>query len=261
MSSLRFWYIGLLLTAVTWGLNAQTRITMIFGGEYPPFYYQNHSQGMFIEFLQHFAQSNPGFFIDVVPLPRKRINKWLEAGKADAFALTSTEFIDVSQRAEYISTEALWCTNDVLVSNRENPISYSGPESLFGSNIGVIIGNHYMDLEAHFDAGSINRVDEYSYEVLLAGLREQLVDGVIISQPSYAHLLKAAPAMGADFVVKGDALYGFSLVTLIHKDQTGFREAYEGFLHEARNTGLIDEIAMDYGLGKLKGCEAAFFAE
>ena len=117
---MRFYF--LCLSLLTSSVFAKTDIIMVFGGEYPPYYNDTQSSGMFIEFLRSFNQENPDYSIKFVPLSRRRIDVWIDNGKADAFSLAHEAFVPENVRADFHASEVIWETADKIVSPRSKPI-------------------------------------------------------------------------------------------------------------------------------------------
>jgi ABC-type amino acid transport substrate-binding protein len=225
---------------------SKTEIKMIFTDEYPPFYFLDGQMGMYFDLIEAFEKAHPQFKILRETLSRKRIDARLSEGSVDAFSLTSTEFLPDNVHPKYIPTDIIWITSDILLSLNKTKLSHIEPKRLLGKNIGVIHGNDYMHFNVHFDSGSIHRVDAYTTSELLALLSANRIEGVIINQHGLQSHIEKNGYQTESFYIAHKALYSFNLVTMVSSEKMEFFQAFNDFIHQAKQNKLLAQLESTY---------------
>lgn len=221
---------------------SNTKIKMIFSDEYPPYYYFNENKGMYFEFLDAFERAYPEFKIERVTLSRKRIDASLVSGSADAYALTSTEFLPDDMHKKYIPTAVIWRSSDVLLSLNENKLKQVAPTDLIGKTIGVIHGNHYMHYNAYMERDAIHRIDAYNTAELLTMLVAKRIDGVFINQPSLTTHFQQQNFSPSLFYIANEPLYIFDLVTMVNAKHQDFFDSFNSFIKHSKENKWLTKL-------------------
>lgn len=219
-----------------------TKITMLFTDEYPPFYFIADKKGMYIDFLASFEQSHPQYHIQRLTLSRKRIDAKLIDGSVDAYSLTSTQFLPGNIHPKYQASKVIWVTADVLISLNAAKLTKVAPEQLIGRSIGVIHGNDYMHYNPYFENDSIHRINAYVSAELLAMLYAKRIEGVIINQHGLPSHLKNHGYNQDSFHVAKNTLYEFDLVTMVSKEKIHFLHALNAFIDTQRQNGVLAKL-------------------
>jgi polar amino acid transport system substrate-binding protein len=103
---------------------------------------------------------------------------------------------------------------DVLLCRAGAPLSYTGPESIFGRTVACIKGFVYPALEGHFGPGGITRMDATSPEAMLELLIRGRADAMVVNRTEIQWLLRTQKDLGAhrfrmERIPVGSALFRF----------------------------------------------------
>ncbi|WP_431689328.1 substrate-binding periplasmic protein [Hahella sp. NBU794] len=114
-------------------------------------------------------------------LPRKRINHYLESGAEQGLVLWANPlwFQDKEETKYAWSDRVVWGANEI-VSLRESPVEYTGPESLEGKRFGGVAGHHYVGIDDLAQSGRIKREDTTSFSKNLDKLLSNRLDAILI---------------------------------------------------------------------------------
>ncbi len=250
MKTLRLAVISVLFIMFATGvLHAQTpeEITVVFFyGGYPPFYMEGLEVGMFVDFINAFDEQSDEFSIVLEGLSRKRIDRAMSEGGAQASSLTNPMFVGEEQAANSLFSDPLWTTGNYIVMNSQNVFDYSAPESLFGKTLGVIYGNRNATFDPHIESGDIKALPARTNQGLYEALQSQKVDAILMNNHVFLYELKQAGIDATQFVFSERAVFGFALVTQIQKTHPHFQEAFNAFIAQSKENGFLDELAKKY---------------
>lgn len=232
---------------------AQAReLVMVFGSSYEPFYHTNSQTngavvtGMFADLLDAFEDEHPSFSIRRVFLPRVRMDRWMETGRAQLFALSSPFFLPHGRRDDFIYTQAIWTTGDHVVVTPESDIEDPRPEALVGKRLGVIRGNGYGPFDDYFEKGLIKDERANSMHHLYRMLQRGRVDAIIDNRHVGPYnLIKNGYDLDR-FVFLTPAVYEFDLMTEARPEAADFIAAFDAFIGRAKENGLLEELWRRY---------------
>ena len=230
-------------------LQAQTpeEITVVFFyGGYPPFYMEGLEEGMFVDFINAFDEQSDQFSIVLEGLSRKRLDRAMKTGDAQASSLTNPMFVGEEQAANSLFSDPLWTTGNYIVMNSRNVFDYSGPESLFGKTLGVIYGNRNATFDPHIEAGDIKALPARTNQGLYEALQNRKVDAILMNNHVFLYELKQAGIDAAQFEFSETPVFEFELVTQIQKSHPHFQEAFNAFIAQSKENGFLDELMKKY---------------
>lgn len=90
-------------------------IVVFFYAGYPPFYMEGLEEGMFVDFIKAFDEQSADFTIVLEGLSRKRIDRAMEQGEAQASSLTNPIFVSEEQAAKSLFSDPIWKTRTYIV--------------------------------------------------------------------------------------------------------------------------------------------------
>ncbi|WP_269532444.1 ABC transporter substrate-binding protein [Chitinimonas sp. BJYL2] len=138
----------------------------------------------------------------VEPMPRKRLDAELEAEKLDGLVIgVNPVWFKDKARTRYLWTQAFMSDIDLVVSRREKPIPYSGPESLTNLRIGLPAGYYYFGVDELVKAGKVIRDDAANEGANLQKLASGRVDAIIVSRPTLDYFIRQQPAWQTRFSI------------------------------------------------------------
>ena len=230
-------------------LQAQTpeeiRVVFFYGG-YPPFYMEGLEKGMFVDFIRAFDEQSDAFTIVLEGLSRKRIDRAIEEGEAQASALTNPMFVGETQAANSLFSDPIWTTGNYIIMNSQNVFSYAGPESLFGKTLGVIYGNRNADFDPYIESGDIKALPSRTNQGLYEALQAQNVDAILMNNHVFLYELKQAGIDAAQFVFSDTPVFEFDLVTQVQNTHSHFVEALNAFIAQSKENGFLEQLSQKY---------------
>jgi|GEM_PF-2192446 ABC-type amino acid transport substrate-binding protein len=232
---------------------AAKEYVMVFGASYPPFYWMSQTDtteakghGMFIDLLQAFRKEHPEIDLRMVSLPRKRMDAWIDDGRAQAFSLSSPLFFTPRERQNYAFSPTIWTTSDHLVVPRDSKISSTDLEGLRGKTIGFLHGNDYSYLDTAAEEGLFRQYYAIYSHTLLQMMHHGRLDAVVINRHSLPYHLRRAGLGKEDVRVLPDPLYEFDLSILVQKNQQRLLDKLDRFILESRRNGLLKKLEREW---------------
>lgn len=107
--------------------------------------------------------------IRLVLLPRARLNQMLENGEKAFVIFAPSAIFGGLSGGTYLWTSALFADSQELVSIKERPIEFSGPESLHDLQFAAMLGHVYPMIAGDMESGKI-RADRAATEVSLVSM-------------------------------------------------------------------------------------------
>lgn len=239
----------LLLTATA----SAKEYVMVFGASYPPFYWMSKSasteadgHGMFIDLLHNFHKKHPDIEFRMVSLPRKRMDAWLEDGRAQAFSLSSPLFFTPRERQDYAFSKNIWTTSDHLVVPEDSSIESTALDELRGKTIGFLHGNDYAYLDRAAEEGLFRQYYAIFSHTLLQMMHHGRLDAVVANRHSLPYHLRRAGLSRDAVRVIDEPLYEFDLSILVRKGQEQLLDKLNRFILESRRNGLLERLEDDW---------------
>ena len=225
------------------------KIPMVFG-DYPPFYIAQKDSagktigyiGMYMDFLAEFQKDYPYQIVVVSDLPRLRMDKALESGEALAFSLNNPMFS--KNAADYLWSDSIFYTKDVVISPKDKPVKYEKPEDLFGKRIAKPLGNGYGELDKYFASNQIiaNDLHGEASEVYFKMMDMGRVDAMFGNISVVTYQMKQLGIYQQKYYWAEKPLFEFDLMCQIVKTETKFQTDLNNFIAKAKKSGLITKI-------------------
>lgn len=122
-------------------------------------------------------------------LPRKRLDKLVEAGQLDGLVLgVNPLWFNDSQKEKFIWSESIFEDVDDFVSFHKQPFEFENTSSLENKSLGGILGYHYFGIEELVEQGKLTRVNTTEEHHLLDMLIKQRLDVAIVSRSTREYL-------------------------------------------------------------------------
>lgn len=135
-------------------------------------------RGVMIDVMREIAEGM-GYSLRFETCPDRRNRKHLAEGKIDTFA-KAREWL--SNPEEYLWTDPLVDSADILVSSILSPFTYAEPRDIEGADIGVIHGFRYPTLDPIFDKGAATRHVGKRTRHLLEMVRRGRIDAAVVNE-------------------------------------------------------------------------------
>lgn len=132
-------------------------------------------------------------------LPRRRLDQVLANSREPLLvAWANPGFLDDAQRRRYLWSPPLLKDVSLLVSRRERPVDFVGPESLAGLRFSAVSGHRYPDLEPLVAAGRLARVDAPDARLSLMKLLFRPDSDFALAELSLLDYLRRDPSFPID---------------------------------------------------------------
>ncbi|MDN3922953.1 substrate-binding periplasmic protein [Roseateles violae] len=191
-----------LLPALGLAAPARARVAPADSRELPLYNYQTEAAyaawtpGGLTPQLAHWLTELSGGRYRFVPtqLPRPRLDRLL-AGEAwtGVLAWSNPRWIGDPQRQRFRWSGLLLRDLKLLVSHRERPVDYRGPDSLAGQRLGTVRSHRYGPLAEAMAAGRIQYEAVSDEESNLAKLQRRRIDATFISAVALLRLRRLDP--------------------------------------------------------------------
>jgi ABC-type amino acid transport substrate-binding protein len=203
-------------------------------------------EGMYVDFIKAFDEQSEKFSIVLEGLSRKRIDRAMAEGEAQASSLTNPMFVGETRVANFLFSDPIWQSGNYIVMNSQNVFDYTSPESLFGKTLGVIYGNRNATFDPHIEAGDIKALPARTNQGLYEALQSQKVDAILVNNHVFLYELKQASIDASQFVFSETPVFEFDLMTQVQKTHPHFLEALNAFIAQSEENGFLDELSQKY---------------
>jgi polar amino acid transport system substrate-binding protein len=190
--------------------------------------------GLDFDITEYLNSKQQDFHFHTEFMPRNRINALLATGSLDGLVIGVDELWFHDQaKIRYLWSPSYLPDEDVVVSLKTRPISYSGPESLIGLNVGFPQGYYYFGITELAEANKLNRDYAPSEENNLKKLAAHRIDVTIVSRSTYNYLLKAHPEWRNVFSIASTPEERFERHFLIPTKMTGVHALLKRLIPQA----------------------------
>jgi len=218
-------------------------IIMVFGKNYKPYYLDNLEEGMYIDFLEQFEKQHTEFTIKKLSLPRKRMDLWMQSGKAHVFSLSSPLFY---KGKAYLFTDPIWTTRDYAISKKSNIVKYEKPEDLFNVKTGIILGNAYGQVDPYIKSKQIKAQTVIDVKALNRILFIDRVSCILANKHITLYEMKNSGVDASQFYFPETPLYEFKLMPMVQPSHKHFVDAMNAFIKESNENGFMEKINEKY---------------
>ncbi|MBF0160996.1 MAG: transporter substrate-binding domain-containing protein [Magnetococcales bacterium] len=236
------------------------KIDLLTYHNHPPFVTEQ-AQGLSYELLNLLNQQAPDrFLFELRILPRNRLNvqlaDWLQGRCAKEKQPACHEDWGVLWVNPAWGFSAgpekrfLWIPmvkdSNAIISRRQDPVPYNGPESLFGKRLGGIRGHTYLGIDTAVQANKITRLDGDSERDNVLKLVKHRVD-VILMPSSTIHYFLTQDAeltpLASELYIAANKHQSFIRHTMLPPGQKELEQLFKTLQEE----GAWQKIMRQYG--------------
>ncbi len=224
---------------------AKTMTFNISKNGFPPYTIKNSGEavsGIFVEVIQQIAQSY-GHDIEVISLPRKRVTSMMLNEQVD---LTVAAIEWIKNADDFIFTDGILDSRDVLFSLRKDPLLFSKLEDLYGNSLSTHLGYYYPFLNAAFVSQKILRRDALSFESMFKLALSNRTDAVVMNRDVGLWMIKNNPEFQGQFISSDKAINTFKLRLMFNKKWQPFVNKFNEKLALMRESGELRKIILSY---------------
>ena len=187
----------------------------------PPFLLDAEArEGLDVDIAAWLNRKAGPFRFKVVHMPRNRLNAMIEAGRLDGLIIGVDQlwFHDTPGQA-YLWSPPYMRDADVVVSPRDRPVAYAGPDSLRGLRIGFPTGFYYLGISELADRGLLAREESATEESNLQKLELGRIDATIVSRSTLDYLRRSHSGWARTFFVAREPEESFQRRFLIPRSR------------------------------------------
>lgn len=150
-----------LLASLSLPLHATERVEVWSYNLSPPFHLSD-GQGLssaLVDLLNQHAANDGHLDFFLHELPRKRLDLNLQRGRPGIVLWATPRFFEPASVEGMRWSAPLLLDRQDVISRRDAPVEYDGPQSLLGLRLGGVLGHRYPELDEQIAAGRIHRED------------------------------------------------------------------------------------------------------
>ncbi|MCK2149006.1 MULTISPECIES: substrate-binding periplasmic protein [Marinobacter] len=182
---------------------------------------------------------------DVIPkkVPRKRVDQMLLDNALDGTP-RAREWTPNPDR--FLFTDPIVSIEEVFFVRKESDLEYRSPQDLYEKTVVTHLGYHYPELQAHFDAGNIQRFDVSRHrEMFTFVLHGDRFDAAVADRLVGQWILKKE-GLQDRFRSTGQGINKFGFRIMLRKDSQDFADAFNAELQAIRENGALETILAKY---------------
>lgn len=160
----------------------------------PPFIVDvDKRQGLDFD-IAAYLSARTGYHFRLEYLPRNRLNRMIDLNTLDGLVIgANPAWFGDAKQTRFLWSQPYLQDDDLVISLRQGPIDYSGPDSLRGLRVGFPEGYYYTGISELADAGALMRDNAPTEEQNLLKLLAKHIDVTIVSRSTYDYLLRQHP--------------------------------------------------------------------
>jgi methyl-accepting chemotaxis protein len=154
----------------------------------PPFV-TGHKEGLTYELVKYLNEKLAGRYRFVIyRLPRSRLDKLLEKGTRGLVPWTMPAWHGDVDEARYDWTSGYFNDANTLISSKQTPFDYDGPQSMCGRTLGGLSGYVYMHLDDLAKAGELTRINASSVEENIKRVINKRIDTALVTESTARYM-------------------------------------------------------------------------
>jgi len=176
---------------------------------------------------------------------RRRIESTVMSGHADIVCYYSPPWLPGGGNNWSVPVVA---QVERVVSLAARPLAFERVQDLHGRRIAVLLGYHFPQLQAAFDSGLVQRLDERHVDLLFRRLRLGLADALITSEVEIAGYFKRYPEQREHFQVSARSFSVTDTQCLVSPASPWKLAAVNEALNRLIQSGALARLAQRYGM-------------
>ncbi|GAB2887680.1 hypothetical protein GCM10027046_15000 [Uliginosibacterium flavum] len=223
--------VWLLSCGTTWGAQ---RIEAWSYYPVPPFQTEDVSNaGLTADLVVYLNKALSGKYdVNLVMLPKARLNKMLERGDKAFVAFTPSVVFDGPNGGSYLWTAPLFEDRQELVSRAKQPFEFNGPASLFGVRFGALLGHIYPMLAKEMESGVIHADRTTSEASLIAMLMAGHVDVITIPNSAVRYYMSTNTAFRQGFWISRQHLGEYTRHLMFQRGMEKERDDFDQIIRK-----------------------------
>jgi polar amino acid transport system substrate-binding protein len=197
--------------------------------------------GLMVELLRR-AAAKAGYAVKAMEVPKNRVEAMMRQGELDATP-RAREWTTTPE--DFLFSEPILTVRDVVFSRKAEPLPYTEPASLAYKRVGTMLGFVYPVLEPSFTAKAVQRVDVSSEKSLLAMLRLDRLDAVVINELSALWIIKNE-GWADDFVYAKTEVQSYQYRMMFSKAWQSFVPLFNRELATMKNDGSLERLIRQF---------------
>ncbi len=200
----KFWPVLFLLLCLNWQSCVAVEVIKVYSYHLkPPLILDpDTGRGLYNDILSYMNKQNKVYRFELQYLPRRRLDLLVQSGKLDGVVIgVNPIWFNDRNEDKFLWSFPIMYDIDDVISSVEHPFEYTGPQSMVGLRIGLVLGYYYFGVNELIAEGKIQRDDasseEHNFRKLLAGR----IDAAIISRSNYDYEMKNHPDMQGHFYI------------------------------------------------------------
>lgn len=183
----------------------------------PPFLLDKQGRrGLYPAMLALLQERLPAWHLELQYLPRRRLDAMLDQRQLDGLVMAvSPAWFAPEVREQCRWTVALLDDADVLVSRRDAPVRYAGPQSLYGLRVALPRGYLVPGVNEAIAAGLIAGTEPETELSALAMLLRGHVQVAVVTELTYRAWLMQNPEQGPRLSIDAPPLGRFDMGLLV----------------------------------------------
>lgn len=216
----------------------------------PPFETnQATNEGLTEDLIAYLNKALAGKYdIRLVILPRARMNKMLEEGERAFAVFVPSAIFGGPNGGSYLWTAPLFKDAQELISRKDRPFEFTGPESLVGVPFGVMLGHVYPMIAKEMEQGQI-RPDRASNEgSLVSMLMARHADVITLPNSAISYFMKANATMRQTFVFSKKNLGDYTRHLMFQQGMEKERDDFDRVVRKMATDPVWIATMKKYGL-------------
>lgn len=215
---------------------------------FPPFLTEQ-DQGLTHDLADYLSKLSGGAYnVQVEILPRNRFNIAIAEEKGPFLSpWLMPDWLGDRGMTKYLWGNVLMHDSDDLLSPAAEPFDYSGPESLIGKKLGIVLGYQYPVIDQYLKTGKIERIDLGEEEqIIMMITHDRMKLGLI---PGTAARYYASQAKFKGLIhISSRPLYSYDRRVLMQGDAAWLkflRQAVDNAPHDANWQAVVRRYGLN----------------
>ncbi|HLN24809.1 MAG TPA: transporter substrate-binding domain-containing protein [Patescibacteria group bacterium] len=215
---------------------------------FPPFVTEP-GHGLTYDFAVYLAEASGGAYdIQVEALPRRRFDAAIDAESGRYVSpWLMPDWLGDTGMTKYAWSKPLLHDSDDLLSRAAKPFDYSGPESLFGKEVGANLGYVYPVITEYFASGAVTRVDVPREEQIVKMLASDRLNIAIVPGVAARYYVRQL-GLRDRIHFSPRPLYSYDRRALMHGDAAWvafLRKTVEAAPHDPKWQAILARYGLD----------------
>ncbi len=206
---------------------------------------KNHLSGGLLKDVGDSISMQLGATPSYFPLPRKRVDQWLESGKIDVVCYTNPKWTDSPERFSWSTTILPQIERVVTRSGLAAPVA---KDDFLDKRISLQLGFHYESIQPLFDSGKAIRLNETNLGLMFKAVEVGVADALISSEGEIEGYFKEHPEKRQIFEISKSIFSNEETSCAISKKSSWNKAAIDKAIWTLERRGEFARVAKSYGM-------------